>query len=177
MRVSPKTPKPHFLCQIDNKTLILELISLKIIIINMSAPNMQENTDHKESRPSKTASILRRISIGKYDQGLYLDEKRQQSSICGGLFTVCLISIIGIYMAVIFYSVYKRSEFKVDEGSLMFDDSGIRDWRVSAFEGQLPRLYSIILNQNDGYTFCSDFTFKVEYEFMSQEIFNTSVQS
>lgn len=100
-----------------------------------SSPNLREYTDHKESMPSRTASILRTMSIGKYDQGLYLDEKRQQSSICGGLFTVCLIFIIGMYMAVIFYAVIKRSEYKLDEGSVMFDNSGIKELKVRDFEG------------------------------------------
>ena len=26
--------------------------------------------------PSKTAGVIQRVSMGKYDQGLYLDEKR-----------------------------------------------------------------------------------------------------
>jgi tetrahydromethanopterin S-methyltransferase subunit E len=67
-----------------------------------------------------TANILRRISVGKFDQGLYLNEKRHQSSICGGLFTVFLLIVIISYSAVVFTSVFKRYDYKIDESTVLF---------------------------------------------------------
>ena len=56
--------------------------------------------------PEKTAGFLRGISVGKYDNGLYLDEKRQQSSVCGGLCTILLTVLLIGYAAVIFTAIF-----------------------------------------------------------------------
>lgn len=74
----------------------------------------------KKNIAPTTAGFLRRISVGKFDKGLYLNENRHQSSICGGLLTIFLLTVIISYSAVIFTAVYKRYDYKVDESSVIF---------------------------------------------------------
>ena len=89
--------------------------------------------------PTKTAGFLRRISIGKYDQGLYLDEQRHQSSVCGGLFTIFLVSVILLYLTVVLLTVFDRTLYSIDESSVLYQSSGILDAKVSEMEDQFPK--------------------------------------
>ena len=81
----------------------------------------------KEKIVPKTAGLLRQISIGKYNQGLYLNEKRHQSSICGGLITIFLLTIIITHSAVIFTTIFHRYDYKVDESTVLFQNSGLAE--------------------------------------------------
>ena len=56
--------------------------------------------------PAKTAGFLRGISVGKYDNGLYLDERRQQSSVCCGLITILLTTALLTYVVVVFTAIF-----------------------------------------------------------------------
>lgn len=73
----------------------------------------------------KTAGFLRGISVGKYNNGLYLDEKRQQSSICGGLMTILLTTALLTYVVVVFTAIIQREDYTLIENSTLFAQSGI----------------------------------------------------
>ena len=107
--------------------------------------------------PSKAGAFLKGISIGKYDQGLYLNERRHQSSICGGLFTIFLITVILTYSSVIFYAIVNREEYTIDESSLLFRDSGIFQQTIGQLENTLPKMFTVDVNSLYGYTSCDDF--------------------
>lgn len=96
--------------------------------------------------PAKTAGFLQQISVGKYDQGLYLDEKRHQASIYGGLFTIVMATVILGYMSVIFYTIFQRADFTVVESSTLFEKSGILQATVRDIYPQLPSQFSFDLN-------------------------------
>ena len=127
------------------------------------------------SRLSQSAGgFLQRISVGKYDQGLYLNETRHQASVWGGLFTILMATIILGYMSVLFYTIFKRADFTVVESSTLFEKSGILDQTVWDIHTQLPQQYSIDLNQVYGFKDCSDITFGVAHEEIQIPIKNTS---
>jgi hypothetical protein len=93
--------------------------------------------------PSKVGAFLKGISIGKYDQGLYLNERREQSSICGGLFTLLLIAVILTYSSVNFYVIVNREEYTIDESTLLFRDSGIFKQTIGQLENTLPKMFTV----------------------------------
>ena len=75
----------------------------------------------------KIASLLKLISIGKYDRGLYLNERRHQSSVCGGIFTIFLVTVILTYLITVMVTIVDRVEYTVNESSVLFYQSGIMD--------------------------------------------------
>jgi hypothetical protein len=74
----------------------------------------------RDSIKTRTVDVLQQISIGKYDRGLYLDEKRHHSSICGGILTIFIVITIIVYMTSVFSTIFQRLEYKIDESSLVF---------------------------------------------------------
>ena len=115
----------------------------------------------EKSFGTKTAGILQQISIGKYDRGLYLDEKRHQSSICGGIFTILIVVTILTYMISVFSTIFNRLEYKVEESSVIFKDSGIGNLTFGQISDQMPSNFEIDLSGAFGYTNCTDVKFTV----------------
>jgi hypothetical protein len=95
--------------------------------------------------PDKTAGFLRGISVGKYDNGLYLQERRQQSSVCGGICTILLAIMLITYAAVIFTAIFKRDEYTLQESSVLFEESGILDATLKDLHTQFPRDFELEL--------------------------------
>jgi hypothetical protein len=125
---------------------------------------------------SKTAGFLRKISVGKYDQGLYMDQRRQQSSICGGLFTILITIVFFAYLAVIFSVIVQRKDFTLTENTVLFSDSGLLNQTVSQLYEQFPLTYALFVSRNtpSKYQDCGDITFLANFEEVQVIIANTS---
>jgi hypothetical protein len=41
--------------------------------------------------------FLKRISVGKHNQGLYFDGRRHYSTVCGGLFTLFIVFLMVLF--------------------------------------------------------------------------------
>lgn len=54
------------------------------------------------------------LSVGKFDRGLYLNKKRFEASIIGGLVTVLCTLIIVTYSVFVFESIVSREEYRMD---------------------------------------------------------------
>ena len=127
-----------------------------------------------DSIKTRTVGVLQQISIGKYDRGLYLDEKRHHSSTCGGILTIFIVITIIIYMTSVFSTIFQRLEYKIDESSLVFGKSGITNLTFGQISSQLPTSFELDLNKNNGYTSCQDVGFTLNVEEISQEVPFTS---
>ncbi len=110
----------------------------------------------KDQVVSTTRTALEKISIGKYDQGLYLDEKRHHSSICGGLLTVFIVVTIVTYMSVIFSTVFNRDDYTLNESSTLFVNSGITNLTIGDIRDELPLSFELDLSSFAGYSKCED---------------------
>ncbi len=62
----------------------------------------------------KGLAVLSMLSVGKFDRGLYLNKKRFEASIIGGLVTVLCTLIIVTYSVFVFESILSREEYRMD---------------------------------------------------------------
>ena len=128
----------------------------------------------RDSMQTRAVGVLQQISIGKYDRGLYLDEKRHHSSICGGILTILIVVTIIGYMTSVFTTIFQRLEYKIDESSLVFVSSGITNLTFGQISSQLPTSFELDINKNYGYTSCQDVGFALTVDEVTQEIPFTS---
>ncbi len=132
---------------------------MKILVVNIIIKMCRNHTIQ-----STTAGVLKQISIGKYDRGLYIEEKRHQSSICGGILTLMILVTIITYLSIVLYTVFNRLEYKIDESSVIFKDSGIDSLTFGEIWDQLPDNFEFDLSSYYNYTSCKDITFSIQVD-------------
>lgn len=105
-----------------------------------------------------------------------MDQRRQQSSICGGLFTIMIIVVFFAYLAVIFTVIVQRKEFTLQDNTVLFSDSGLLNQTVSQLYAQFPLTYTLFVQKQSPskYKDCSDVTFYANFEEVQVLISNTS---
>ena len=57
---------------------------------------------------ARIEDFIKYISVGKYNQGLFLHGRATYSTLCGGLFTAVLIVTMLVYSGVLLESVFHR---------------------------------------------------------------------
>jgi hypothetical protein len=73
---------------------------------------------------------------------------------------------------VIFTTIFHRYDYKVDESTVIFEQSGITDYTIGQIKNQLPKVIEMNLISSYGYTTCANVTLQAVYEWRE---FNISV--
>ena len=62
---------------------------------------------------TKISDFLKQISIGKHNQGLYLDGRRYYSTIYGGIFTLIIVFLMIVFTTATLKSIINLEQYVV----------------------------------------------------------------
>ena len=82
---------------------------------------------------SKMMEMLRILSMGKFDQGLYLDGRKHSASILGGLVTLSIILGVLVYSIILISWVFKGNIYYIQQSTELPEESGIMSLTVGDY--------------------------------------------
>ena len=102
------------------------------------------------------------ISIGKYNQGLFLNRKKENASIIGGVITIGIILLVATYSIILFINVIYRSDYKTEINRIMFAESGWENITIGKFNDMFE-ITAIVIQYNDTeFKSCDSFEFLID---------------
>ncbi len=102
--------------------------------------------------------------MGKFDQGLYMNGRRQFASLACGLLSLSIFTVILVYSAVLMHWVFKGKVYYLQQNSEEAAESGIFKVPVKDYIDQLPIKFYVAYPVQQGFNDCSDANFTLEYE-------------
>lgn len=81
-----------------------------------------------------------------------------------------IVVTIVTYLSLVLYTVFNRLEYKIDESSVIFKDSGINKLTFGEIWDQLPDNFEFDLSPAANYTSCDDITFSISVEHIKKDI-------
>lgn len=108
---------------------------------------------------------MRKLSVGKFDRGLYLGQQRFEGSVLGGLVTLLCSLVLLAYAGFVFNSILTREEYRMDQSEThleftSLDKVTVRDFFENTFR---VNFYDLTLFSESGVTSCNDVEFNMTY--------------
>lgn len=118
-----------------------------------------------EKYKDRGVAVLRQLSVGKFDRGLYLKGKRFEGSVWGGLVTLVCTVVLLTYAGIVFQSILTREEYRMDQSETRLefthlDEVTVRDFLDNTF---LVNFYEITAFPESGVASCNDVEFNITY--------------
>ena len=113
----------------------------------------------------KVLDVIKQMSLGKFDRGLYYQGIRFQSSIVGGLVTLVSIATLLTYTIILLDSIVTKDEYNLDQNYVDLKNSGFEDFTIGHFMRDTLQInyFEILLLKEYGYTSCNDVEFNITY--------------
>ncbi|TNV79583.1 hypothetical protein FGO68_gene6299 [Halteria grandinella] len=93
--------------------------------------------------------FLKRISIGKHNQGLYFDGRRHYSTVFGGLFTLLIIFLMLVFTISTIKSIANREQYQINYTLKTLESQ-------QAMDGEMPDISEMELAWNKHYALYLD---------------------
>ena len=87
----------------------------------------------RQSTTKQCKNLLKFVSIGQFDRGLYIRGKRFQSSLIGGIVTIIFAIFILTYAFYVFQSIIGRDLYRLDQSITDTKYSGLEQLSVENF--------------------------------------------